>query len=209
MTAITLEDYIKPYREWQAKRHGKSTNKNDRRDTFISKILTFFYGVSGIGLAFLASNLGSLLVLGVTILSITGAPILATFGLGMMYKRANGIGMLCGTFFGFAFAAWITFGAYVNQGRLEEALGLYRVSFLMYGCYGAVATILIGIFGSEIVRIVVPSEREKIVDPILLARFLRPLGWKRNYSEKDNEKHDDKNSEDESMIEENMMSKNI
>ncbi|XP_070579122.1 sodium-coupled monocarboxylate transporter 1-like [Ptychodera flava] len=89
MTAITLEDFIKPYRAWKARRHGTTKYQNDQRDTVMSKILTCVYGIAGIGLAFLASTLGSLLVLGFTVLGITGAPILGTFGVGMMYKRAN------------------------------------------------------------------------------------------------------------------------
>ncbi|XP_077989578.1 sodium-coupled monocarboxylate transporter 1-like [Glandiceps talaboti] len=178
MTAITLEDFIKQYRKWQASRSGKPIYQNDRMDTFVSKLLTCVYGICGVGLSFVAVNLGSLIVLGNAILGVTGGPILAAFTVGVLYKRANGIGMLLGTLLGFGIGFWIAAGAFANTNTpAENVFGLYKVSYMMYGFYATVVTIVIGIVVSEIVRLFVREERMKCVDPILLATFMRPSGW--------------------------------
>ncbi|XP_077989539.1 sodium-coupled monocarboxylate transporter 1-like [Glandiceps talaboti] len=179
LTAVTLEDFIKPYRKWQAARQGKSMYDNDVMDTRLSKILTCAYGIFGIGLAFVVVGVDSLLALGLSIFGVTGGPIMATFAVGMLYKRANGNGMFVGTLIGFAFGIWITIGAFANQGTpADEMFALYKISYLMYGFYATVATIVIGVLASEIVRVFVPKEKAKCVDPILMATFMRPSGWK-------------------------------
>ncbi|XP_077989565.1 sodium-coupled monocarboxylate transporter 1-like [Glandiceps talaboti] len=178
MTAVTLEDFIKQYRKWQASRTGKPIYQNDRMDTFVSKLLTCVYGICGVGLSFVAVNLGSLIVLGNSILGVTGGPILAAFTVGVLYKRANGIGMLIGTLLGFGVGFWIAAGAFAsNNIPTDDIVGLYKVSYMMYGFYATVVTIVIGIVVSEIVRLFVREERMKYVDPILLATFMRPSGW--------------------------------
>ncbi|XP_070579223.1 sodium-coupled monocarboxylate transporter 1-like [Ptychodera flava] len=174
MTAVTLEDFIKPYRKWKARKYGRPVYKNDRRDTVVSKVLTCVYGICGTGLGIGAIGLGSLVVLGNTFLGVTGGPILGTFGVGMVYRRANGIGMLCGTLLGFAFALWIAAGAYVYKGVSGEVLAIYRLSFITYGFYSIVVTIVIGILASEVARLIVGKENIKRVDPKLLTKCVRP-----------------------------------
>ncbi|XP_070576361.1 sodium-coupled monocarboxylate transporter 1-like [Ptychodera flava] len=40
LTAVTLEDFIKPFRKWKAQRSGQMIYTNDRRDTAVSKVLS-------------------------------------------------------------------------------------------------------------------------------------------------------------------------
>ncbi|XP_070578592.1 sodium-coupled monocarboxylate transporter 1-like [Ptychodera flava] len=174
LTAVTLEDFIKPFRKWRAQRSGQIVYTNDRYDTAVSKVLTCVYGLIGIGLAFVASRLASLLVLGTAILGVPGAPTLAAYSLGMLYRRANGIGTLIGTVLGFGFGLWISLGAFVNQGSSEEVPAIYRLSFMMYSAYGFAVTLVTGIVVSEIINICFRKGYIKSVDPLLLARCVRP-----------------------------------
>ncbi|XP_070579225.1 sodium-dependent multivitamin transporter-like [Ptychodera flava] len=178
MTAVTLVDFIKPYRKWKAARQGKEIYKNDKRDTIVSKVLTCVYGLIGIGLAFVTSRLGSLLVLATTILGVTGGPAFGAFTVGMVYRRANSIGTLFGTVLGFAFGLLISLGAYANQGSTEDVAAIYRLSFLMYAAYSFAVTVLIGILVSEFVNICFRKGIVQPVDPLLLTRILRPSNLK-------------------------------
>ncbi|XP_070578594.1 sodium-coupled monocarboxylate transporter 1-like [Ptychodera flava] len=178
LTAVTLEDFIKPFRKWKAQRSGKMIYTNDRRDTAVSKVLTCVYGLIGIGLAFVSSRLASLLVLGTTILGVPGGPIVAAFSLGMLYRRANGIGTLIGTILGFGFGLWISLGAFVNQGSSEDVPAIYRLSFIMYAAYAFSVSIVTGVVVSEIINVCFRKGYIKSVDPLLLARCVRPSEYK-------------------------------
>ncbi|XP_070576362.1 sodium-dependent multivitamin transporter-like [Ptychodera flava] len=178
LTAVTLEDFIKPFRKWKAKRSGQMIYTNDRRDTAVSKVLTCVYGLIGIGLAFVSSRVNSLLVLATTILGVPGGPIVAAFSLGMLYRRANGIGTLFGTVLGFGFGLWISLGAFVNQGSSEEVAAIYRLSYIMYAAYAFSVSIVTGIVVSEIINVCFRKGYIKSVDPLLLARCVRPSKYK-------------------------------
>ncbi|XP_038064009.1 sodium-dependent multivitamin transporter-like [Patiria miniata] len=158
----------------------------DRCDTIISKLLTAGFGVASIGLAFVASKLGSLVKMANTVLGGVGGPLLGVFSLGMLYRRANTGGALIGILVGFYLSMWITIGAATHQDEnhnvKEDAFALYRISFMWYSMFSSMATFIVGVIVSEIIRCSIPDERYKRVDPLLLATFLRPKGWHKSYS---------------------------
>ncbi|XP_033125947.1 sodium-coupled monocarboxylate transporter 1-like [Anneissia japonica] len=173
MIAVTLEDMVKPYRRWRAKRNNVPVEENDASDTFRSKILTCIYGVISIFLAFLATKMGTLVSMGNSIFGAAGGPLLAAFTQGMMWKRANSMGTLIGVSVGFVIGLWMTFGGMFYDATDPDTFYLYRVSFMWYATITWSISTLISIIGSEVYRHINPSEIEKPIDPALLVTFLR------------------------------------
>ncbi|XP_071796687.1 sodium-dependent multivitamin transporter-like isoform X2 [Asterias amurensis] len=206
LAAVTLMDIIRPWRGGSKSRAESTVSEEittnateststlnstqsavavnqaqDRCDTVISKLLTAGYGVVSIALAFIASKLGSLVKMANTVLGGIGGPLLGVFSLGMLYRRANTGGALIGMLVGFYLSLWVTIGAAINQDEngnvKEDAFALYRISFMWYSAFTSLATFVVGVIVSEIIRCSIPDERYKRVDPLLLATFLRPKGW--------------------------------
>ncbi|XP_030840353.1 sodium-dependent multivitamin transporter isoform X1 [Strongylocentrotus purpuratus] len=193
LAAVTLVDIVKPWRHWrtgQAESVGLGTavvdSAQDFKDTVLSKVLTFVYGAGAIGLAFVASKMGSLVQMANTVLGALGGPILGVFTLGLLYKRSNTGGALIGMLVGTYISLWITIGALTHQGEdnyvQQDAFWLYRVSFLWYSMFATMSTLIVGIIVSEVIRLAIVDERYKRVDPLLLATFLRPKGWHKSIS---------------------------
>uniref|UniRef100_UPI0037E79002 sodium-coupled monocarboxylate transporter 1-like n=1 Tax=Semicossyphus pulcher TaxID=241346 RepID=UPI0037E79002 len=85
LATVTLEDLIKPY-----------TNMSEKHLFWMSKGLSFLYGVLCISIAGLASVLGGMMQAGVTVSGITGGPLLGVFTLGILCPYANSKGGLAG-----------------------------------------------------------------------------------------------------------------
>uniref|UniRef100_A0A4W6E089 Solute carrier family 5 member 8 n=1 Tax=Lates calcarifer TaxID=8187 RepID=A0A4W6E089_LATCA len=85
LAAVTLEDLIKPY-----------TNMSEKHLTWVSKGLSFFYGVVCITMAGLASLMGGMMQAGAVISGITLGPLLGLFTLGILCPFANSKGGLSG-----------------------------------------------------------------------------------------------------------------
>ncbi|XP_077979510.1 sodium-coupled monocarboxylate transporter 1-like isoform X2 [Glandiceps talaboti] len=183
LATVTFVDIIKPWRAYR--NHGNQAMNNtlsDARDTKLSKVLTFIYGAVSIALAFVASELGSLVKSVNSIFGTVGGPLLGVFTMGILCRRANSGGALVGLVAGFLLALWITIGAMLNKDPdtgdvLPQAFALYRLSFMWYSCVSFLTTLSFGLIASEIIRCSLPEERLKTVDPALLATFLRPRGW--------------------------------
>ncbi|XP_077864160.1 sodium-dependent multivitamin transporter-like [Saccoglossus kowalevskii] len=183
MATVTFVDIIKPWREYRRhSNHSINTASMDARDTKITKILTFVFGVTSIGLAFVAAHIGSLVKSVNSVFGTAGGPLLGIFTLGILFKRANSGGVLIGLLAGFSLAVWIAVGAMVYKDPvtgdvLPDAFVLYRLSFMWYSGVGFLVTVVIGLISSEIIRCFIVDERLQVVDPGLLATFLRPKGW--------------------------------
>ncbi|GFN86214.1 sodium-coupled monocarboxylate transporter 1-like [Plakobranchus ocellatus] len=87
------------------------------RSTIISKLLVLFYGVLSIALAYVVSNLGSVLEAVYTVFGILNGPLLGVFTLGMFYPWANKKGAFVGTTVALGFLLWVGFGAFANGIR--------------------------------------------------------------------------------------------
>ena len=100
LAAVTLEDYIKSF-----------VSVRQESETLILKALAFAYGIGCLLLTFLVEYLGSgVLQASLTIFGVVGGPLLGLFSLGMMTRRANEKGALCGFFTSLLFLFWIGFG---------------------------------------------------------------------------------------------------
>ncbi|XP_071953219.1 sodium-dependent multivitamin transporter-like isoform X1 [Antedon mediterranea] len=182
LAAVTLIDIVKPIRRARNKEGSVASGPQDRSDTKLSKMLTCGYGVICILLAFVASNIGSLIQTANTVFGAVGGPLLGLFSLGILYRRANSGGALVGLLSGFLISLWITIGAITNtqDGVVNpDVFVLYQISFLWYSTVAFLTTFLVGIATSEIVRCAFVDEQRKSVDLLTLATFLRPKGWRK------------------------------
>lgn len=104
MAAIALSDYLKPL--------YKRLNKPfpDDKAASYGKILALGIGVLTLGVAFLASKLGTLIQLALGIHGAIGGPILGLFTLGMIFESANETGAVIGTVMALVINAIMTFG---------------------------------------------------------------------------------------------------
>ncbi|XP_056002759.1 sodium-coupled monocarboxylate transporter 1-like [Ostrea edulis] len=107
LSAVTWKDILEPF----------LGEKTETQKTWITRILVALYGGAGIGMAFMAKNLGGTVLQ--ASLSFTGAasgPLLGIFALGAFFPWANWIGAVVGSVFGLALPFWISIGAYSVVG---------------------------------------------------------------------------------------------
>ncbi|XP_048404749.2 sodium-coupled monocarboxylate transporter 1-like isoform X4 [Stegostoma tigrinum] len=114
LAAVTVEDLIKPY----------FTTLSEKKLAWISGATSLLFGAVCIGMAGLASLMGSLLQAALSIFGIVGGPILGLFTLGMLFPWANCIGGVVGLLTGFAFALWIGIGALIQPPPSEITVPL-------------------------------------------------------------------------------------
>ncbi|KAJ8045724.1 Sodium-dependent multivitamin transporter [Holothuria leucospilota] len=164
IVAVILIDIYKPIMEWI-----RRDQTNDASATLLAKILTLVFGLLTLALAFTASKLGTLVTLANSIFGALGGPLVASFLLGMFWKRANLWGVLIGTVVSFCFGAWISAGSLLNR----DALNIYQLSFNWYAAVTILTTVVVAVPLSEVFRFFLPSECGKTVDPNLLTPLVR------------------------------------
>ncbi|XP_078077200.1 sodium-coupled monocarboxylate transporter 1-like [Mustelus asterias] len=114
LAAVTVEDLIKPY----------FTTLSERELSWISRALSLLFGAVCVGMAGLASLMGSLLQAALSIFGIVGGPVLGLFTLGILFSWANCIGGIVGLITGFAFALWIGVGSQIHPPPPEVNMPL-------------------------------------------------------------------------------------
>uniref|UniRef100_A0A8C4Q7K1 Solute carrier family 5 member 6a n=1 Tax=Eptatretus burgeri TaxID=7764 RepID=A0A8C4Q7K1_EPTBU len=100
LAAVTMEDFIRP----------SCTHLTEERAAFFSKLLALGYGLLCLGLAYLASQMGSIMEAALSIFGIVGGPLLGLFCLGMFFPCATPQGAIVGLFVGLAMAFWLGIG---------------------------------------------------------------------------------------------------
>ncbi|KAI1299999.1 putative sodium-dependent multivitamin transporter [Halotydeus destructor] len=101
LSAITLEDYIKPF---------VRTPMKESTETLIAKFLSLFYGLTCIGLTYFADKTTGLVQASLTIFGIVGGPLLGLFTLGMCSKFSKSNAALISFFISLFFGFWMGFG---------------------------------------------------------------------------------------------------
>ncbi|KAK6482711.1 sodium-coupled monocarboxylate transporter 1-like [Huso huso] len=114
LAAVTVEDLIKPY-----------FNLSERQLYWTSKGMSLLYGVLCIGMAALASLMGSLLQAALSIFGMIGGPLLGLFALGILFPWANPTGGLVGLVCGFAVSLWVGIGSQVYSVLPESTRPLH------------------------------------------------------------------------------------
>ncbi|MBN3302937.1 SC5A6 protein, partial [Amia calva] len=105
LATVTLEDLIKPY----------FPDMPESRATLLSKGLALGYGLVCLGMAYIASLMGSVLQAALSIFGMVGGPLLGVFCLGMFFPWANSTGALTGLLAGLVMAFWIGIGSIVSR----------------------------------------------------------------------------------------------
>lgn len=168
LAAVTVEDFIPLV----------VTHIPPERETLVSKMLVFVYGVVSLMLAFSISKLGDMILqMSSTMFGTTGGPMLALFSLGILTRQASAKGVWIGLVTGFTAVTWIAVGALVNPpnyptlpmsisgcprnltngnmtllhpSRNVSSHSVYAISFFWYGLLSFIITYVTGYFASFI-----------------------------------------------------------
>ncbi|KAJ8020485.1 Sodium-coupled monocarboxylate transporter 2 [Holothuria leucospilota] len=97
------QDVIKPF----------FPNLTDFKFTVILKLISVVFGIATIVMAFLASVLGGLLPLTLSLIGILNGPILGVFALGVYFPWANSKGAMSGMITALAIGGWMKIGALI------------------------------------------------------------------------------------------------
>lgn len=99
MACVVLEDFIRPVSDWRELTYTRT-----------SRLLVLLFGLSYIGIAYLASDIGGLIRMSYSIHGILGGPITAVFIVGMLSTWINEWGALSGLFVGVSSTVWLYVG---------------------------------------------------------------------------------------------------
>uniref|UniRef100_A0A673WED6 Solute carrier family 5 member 8 n=1 Tax=Salmo trutta TaxID=8032 RepID=A0A673WED6_SALTR len=126
LAAVTIEDLIKPY-----------THMSEKNLSWTSKGLSecFLYGALCIGMAGIASLMGSLLQAAISIFGIIGGPLLGLFSLGILCPYANATGGLAGLLSGLVMSLWVGIGAQFYPPLPEQSRPLGLTTHGSVGCH--------------------------------------------------------------------------
>ncbi|XP_028653039.2 solute carrier family 5 member 6a [Erpetoichthys calabaricus] len=105
LATVTMEDLIKPY----------FPSMTEKKATVLSKLLALGYGIVCLGMAYIASQMGSVLQAALSIFGMVGGPLLGVFCLGIFFPCANSVGALSGLLAGLVMAFWIGIGSFVSK----------------------------------------------------------------------------------------------
>ncbi|XP_071487040.1 sodium-coupled monocarboxylate transporter 1-like [Diadema antillarum] len=198
----------------------------------VTKLLSLFYGLLAIAVAFLAKLMGDhVLSMGLSIFGITYGSVVATFVLGVCFPRVNSKGVLIGTFVSIGIMLWLKLGNLLMENPPSSRLPLstdgcpadgvenstyvdyyttqiiqteigytefgshqseehvtrspldnfYSLSYLMYGPFGFLITMVAAVFFSGVTGFQDPNS----VDKRLLINFgdmlccFLPPGWRK------------------------------
>ncbi|XP_033859819.1 solute carrier family 5 member 6a [Acipenser ruthenus] len=108
LATVTMEDLIKPY----------FTAMTESRATLLSKGLALAYGIICLAMAYIASQMGSVLQAALSIFGMVGGPLLGIFCLGIFFPWANSTGAITGLLTGLVMAFWIGIGSFVSRSSI-------------------------------------------------------------------------------------------
>ncbi|XP_044533432.1 sodium-coupled monocarboxylate transporter 1-like [Gracilinanus agilis] len=119
LAAVTVSDLIQP--------HFPSLSEK----AWLCKMTSLLYGSLAIGMAAMASLMGGLLQVVLSIFGVIGGPLLGLFSLGILVPFANSVGAFVGLITGFAISLWIGIGAQLYPPLPERSVPL---SLITDGC---------------------------------------------------------------------------
>ncbi|KAG9352840.1 hypothetical protein JZ751_017416, partial [Albula glossodonta] len=114
LVAVTVEDFVKPI----------FPNLSERKVSWVNMGLSVFFGALCIGMAGIASLMGSILQAALSIFGMISGPLLGLYFLGMIFRSANSIGGLVGLLTGLILTLWVGIGAQVYPPLPDKTLPL-------------------------------------------------------------------------------------
>uniref|UniRef100_A0A8C8HA49 Solute carrier family 5 member 8 n=1 Tax=Oncorhynchus tshawytscha TaxID=74940 RepID=A0A8C8HA49_ONCTS len=103
LVAVTVEDFVRPV--WK--------NLTEKQVSWINMGLSIFFGFLCIGMAAIASLMGSILQAALSIFGMISGPLLGLYVLGMFWRTANSTGGLTGLIVGLVITLWVGIGAQI------------------------------------------------------------------------------------------------
>ncbi|XP_068171696.1 sodium-coupled monocarboxylate transporter 1 [Antennarius striatus] len=110
LVAVTTEDLIFPLRK----------NLSEKHVSWLNMGLSVFFGGTCIGMAGVASLMGSVLQAALSIFGMIGGPLLGLYLLGMLFRTSNSIGGLVGTVVGLVLTLWVGIGSQIYAPTAEK-----------------------------------------------------------------------------------------
>ncbi|KAM7423023.1 hypothetical protein PAMA_010857 [Pampus argenteus] len=116
LVAVTVEDFILPVRK----------NLTEKQVTWMNMGLSVMFGALCIGMAGVASMMGSVLQAALSIFGMISGPLLGLYLLGMLFRTSNSTGGLVGMIIGLVLTLWVGIGSQLYPS-IEKA-NLLQVS---------------------------------------------------------------------------------
>uniref|UniRef100_A0A1A8Q3I3 Solute carrier family 5 (Iodide transporter), member 8-like n=1 Tax=Nothobranchius rachovii TaxID=451742 RepID=A0A1A8Q3I3_9TELE len=110
LVAVTVEDFIFPL----------CKNLTQKQVTWLNMGLSVFFGGLCIGMAGVASVMGSVLQAALSIFGMISGPLLGLYLLGMLFRTTNSIGGLSGMIIGLALTLWVGIGGQIYPPTDEK-----------------------------------------------------------------------------------------
>lgn len=114
LVAVTVEDFIFPVFK----------NLTPKQVTWMNMGLSVFFGGLCIGMAGVASLMGSVLQAALSIFGMISGPLLGLYLLGMLFRTTNSIGGLMGMIIGLVLTLWVGIGAQLYPPTDEKTIPL-------------------------------------------------------------------------------------
>ncbi|XP_019952066.2 sodium-coupled monocarboxylate transporter 1 [Paralichthys olivaceus] len=115
MVAVTVEDFILPVFK----------NLTEKQVMWMNMGLSVFYGVLCIGMAGVASVMGSVLQAALSIFGMISGPLLGLYLLGMLFRTSNSVGGLLGMIIGLVLTLWVGIGGQIYPPTDEKTNPLH------------------------------------------------------------------------------------
>lgn len=114
LVAVTTADFILPL----------CKNLTEKQVSWMNMGLSVFFGVFCIGMAGVASLMGSILQAALSILGMISGPLLGLYLLGMLFRTSNSIGGLLGMIIGLVMTLWVGIGGQIYPPTPEKTYPL-------------------------------------------------------------------------------------
>lgn len=110
LVAVTMEDFITPV--WK--------NLTSKQVTWLNMGLSVLFGALCIGMAGIASLMGSVLQAALSIFGMISGPLLGLYLLGMFFRTPNSTGGLAGMIIGLAVTLWVGIGGQIYPPTADK-----------------------------------------------------------------------------------------
>ncbi|KAK2861807.1 hypothetical protein Q5P01_001340 [Channa striata] len=110
LVAVTMEDFIVPL----------CKNLTEKQISWMNMGLSVFFGGVCIGMAGVASAMGSVLQAALSIFGMISGPLLGLYLLGMLFRTSNSIGGLVGMIIGLVLTLWVGIGGQIYPPTPEK-----------------------------------------------------------------------------------------
>ncbi|KAM3877754.1 sodium-coupled monocarboxylate transporter 1 [Diretmus argenteus] len=114
LVAVTVEDFVRPM--WK--------NLTEKQVSWINMGLSVFFGFLCIGMAGVASLMGSILQAALSIFGMISGPLLGLYLLGMFFRTTNSTGGLVGLIIGLSLTLWVGIGSQIYPPTDDKILPL-------------------------------------------------------------------------------------